>query len=97
MHLDGATRLRLEGDLDLLASDELAKVLLPLCERPGAVVEIDLTAVRFLDSTGIALLLRSHRRAGASGGKVVVTGANGPVERVLHATGADEILGIGLP
>jgi anti-sigma B factor antagonist len=97
MHLDGPTDLRLEGDLDLLASEELAKVLLPMCERPDARVGIDLTRVRFIDSTGIALLLRAHRRAEASGARVSVTGANGPVERVLHATGADEILGIGLP
>jgi anti-anti-sigma factor len=97
MHLDGPTDLRLEGELDLLASEELAKVLLPMCERPGGAVRIDLTDVRFIDSTGIALLLRAHRRAEASGGHVSVDGARGPVERVLHATGADEILGIGLP
>lgn len=97
MHLDGPTSLRLEGDLDLLASEELAKVLLPMCDRPDTVIDLDLSGVRFIDSTGIALLLRAHRRADSSGGKVTVMGANGPVERVLHATGADEILGIGLP
>jgi anti-anti-sigma factor len=86
----------LEGDLDLLAAEELAKVLLPMCER-GVEVELDLAGVGFIDSTGISLLLRSHRSSAQHGGRFVLTGVHGPVERVLHVTGADEILGLGLP
>ena len=89
--------LRLEGDLDLLSAEELAKVLLPMCEAPGADVTVHLRDVGFIDSTGIALLLRAHRRAVAAEGTLRIVEPTGQVERVLAATGADEILQIVPP
>jgi anti-sigma B factor antagonist len=91
----GPSALRLVGDLDLLAAEELGKLLLPMCEVSGAVVELDLRDVSFVDSTGIALLLRAHRRADEHGARLQVAAPAPAVERVLHATGADEILHLG--
>jgi anti-anti-sigma factor len=50
--------------------------------------------VSFIDSTGIALLLRAHRRAEDAGGQLRVIEPVGQVVRVLEATGAHEILQI---
>jgi anti-anti-sigma factor len=51
------------------------------------VVEVDLSAVRFLDSSGISLLLKCRRRADERGVAYRVTGAYGITEQVLEMTG----------
>lgn len=65
-----------------------------MCEAPGAQVVVELPDLDFIDSTGIALLLRAHRRAEEAGGRLDVVEPVGQVERVLRATGAVEILRI---
>jgi anti-anti-sigma factor len=50
-------------------------------------VEVDLGAVRFIDSSGIALLVRGHHRATARGVAYRVRGAHGVALQVLQLTG----------
>ena len=92
VHLEGPSHLRLEGELDLLAAGELEKVLLPMCAQPRANVVLDLAGVDFMDSTGVALLLRAHREATRAEGHLTILGVTRYVSRVLHATGVDELL-----
>lgn len=78
------------GELDLTATDELidaVRTVPPGCRR----VELDLREVTFLDSRGIAFLVRTqrfHRQAGRSWS---VTGTNGQPARVLELAGLDDL------
>ena len=54
---------------------------------------IDLTAVRFLDSSGIRALVDADRAAGLTGGRVNLVGANGVVLRALEVSGVWDHLG----
>ena len=77
----GLAVVRLAGELDLGAQDEMAAAR---PELPAAgPVEIDLRAVRFMDSTGLAALVDLHQLLTASGCDVRVHGARGVVLRVL--------------
>lgn len=83
----GRASVRLAGELDLGAADELtaARGELP---RSGA-VEIDLRALRFVDSTGLAALVDLHQLLTGWGCAVRLLGARGVVLRVLDlAAGA---------
>jgi len=84
----GADRavVRLAGELDLGAQDEMAAVrsALPV----AGPVEIDLRAVRFMDSTGLAALVDLHQLLTARGCAVRVHGARGVVLRVLDLAAA---------
>lgn len=83
----GRAVVRLAGELDLGAADELAAVR-PELPTSGA-VEIDLRAVRFLDSTGLAALVDLHELLTGRGCTVRVLGPRGVVLRVLDlAAGA---------
>jgi anti-sigma B factor antagonist len=53
----------------------------------GADLVVDLTAVRFLDSSGIRALIDADRTAGLTGGKVSLVGATGVVRRALEVSG----------
>ena len=53
----------------------------------GDTLVIDLEAVRFLDSSGIRVLLDAERTAVESGGRVNLVGATGVVRRALEVSG----------
>jgi anti-sigma B factor antagonist len=53
---------------------------------------VDLSAVTFIDSSVIAVLLRAQRRQEQGGHWLRVEGAHGPVSRVLEITGTDAVL-----
>ena len=59
--------------------------------RPGAVVRLDLSAVRFIDSTALAELLRSRTALLAGGGQLVLQPVSDPVRVILELTGLDEV------
>lgn len=55
-------------------------------------VVVDLSGVTFMDSSGIAVLLRVYRRAGEIGGKVVVRGTPDQAMKVLRAAGLPKLM-----
>jgi anti-anti-sigma factor len=55
---------------------------------------IDLAAVSFCDSGGLALLVELHKKAVAAGGELRLAGPQPPVTAVLHATNLDRILAL---
>ena len=82
----GCAVVRLAGELDLEAQDEMAAAR-PELPVTGP-VEIDLRAVRFMDSAGLAALVDLHQLLTARGCTVRVHGARGVVLRVLDLAAA---------
>ena len=54
--------------------------------RPRLV--LDVHGVRFCDSVGLSVLIGAQRRADVTGGRMVLRGVHGMLERVLRITGA---------
>ncbi|MGE5408475.1 MAG: STAS domain-containing protein [Syntrophothermus sp.] len=90
----GAVRvIAVRGELDLATVGELEA---PLSETVanGAALLIDLGECEFIDSTGIATLVRAWQQLGAEGGppRLAIAGAGDQVGRVLEVSGvADSI------
>lgn len=82
---NGSVRMILTGEIDMSSVDLLAWGLATAPATDKLV--IDLANVTFLDSTGVAALVVAHRRAAATGRKLVVVNARGIVRRVLDITG----------
>ena len=57
-------------------------------------LELDLSGVSFMDSSGIAVLLRAHRRMGQLDGRLSVTGVPPQPRRVLDAAGVGRIISL---
>jgi anti-anti-sigma factor len=87
----GCSEVRVEGELDLAVVDQLQEAL----ERcAGRQTLVDLAGCEFIDSTGIAVLVRAHRKwRDDGGGRLAVHSASDHVRRVLAITGLN---GIGL-
>jgi anti-anti-sigma factor len=87
-----ARRIVLSGEIDLGAQDELLAVFARELAGPSKQVIVDLTAVTFLDSTGINALLTGHRDAQAAGKGFVVVPGSQQVMHALTVTGVDQVL-----
>jgi anti-sigma B factor antagonist len=93
---DGVVRLAVAGEVDMSNSDTLRGQILAALEadqRPAELV-IDLDQVRFLDSTGINVLVNGHRNAQDRHIDYRVIKAHDTALRVLEITGVKDILGI---
>ncbi|MGY0002504.1 STAS domain-containing protein [Micromonospora sp. I033] len=92
----GAGRLVLSpvGDLDMAGTAAFDRALDGVLDRPGLVeIVVDLGAVPFLDSTGVAALLRGAAEAVGRGATLRVTDPQPVVARVLRITAVDVLLG----
>jgi len=86
---DGARIVTLSGEIDIAVMSELGAALVA-----DEDVLVDLAHVSFIDSSGIAALLRAHRVQAKTGHRLLVRGAHGAVSRVLEITGADSVLSL---
>lgn len=94
--VDGAIVVTVAGELDMLTTPRLrVAVRQALDEAMGEPVILDLTAVTFLGSPGLAALVDAVRQAGQRGGplRVVVDNAR-PVIRPIELTGLDDLLAL---
>lgn len=80
----------LSGEIDLAAEPEVWNAIEPVLEEVDSLV-VDLSGVEFMDSTGLSLLVRAHRRLAHGGGGLVVHGASEVAARLLDVTGLDRL------
>jgi anti-sigma B factor antagonist len=93
----GVQLLEVHGELDLSTATQLERPLDEATESEDASVVIDLADCQFIDSTGIALIVRAWQRidsAAGNGGKggLVLCCQNEQVRRVLEVTGLEHSL-----
>jgi anti-sigma B factor antagonist len=78
--------LMVEGEIDVATAPRLIAALNEaVAESVGSVI-IDLTAVGFMDSTGLALLINAHRRLSRQRKRFAVVCPPGPLWNVFELT-----------
>lgn len=87
-----ANKLVLVGRLDSTTVGQVETPFTAALAAAGRSAVLDLTALEFLSSLGIRLLLSSARVVARRGGKVVLFGAQPMVAEVLEAMALDEVL-----
>lgn len=80
------------AEVDLKSSDALAEVGLRTLNRCTTLI-VDLSAVTFLDSSGLNALARIRRAADASQRITQLRGASDHITRLLDITGLGTLLG----
>jgi anti-anti-sigma factor len=84
---DGAVIVAIGGDLDIASAPAVRERLLGLL-RPGACqLVIDMSAVRYADASGLAVLVSTHRRAALLGGGLRLAAPRPEVAGALTVTG----------
>jgi anti-anti-sigma factor len=82
--------LRLEGELDLASSPVLERALEgpEIAETPLLVLDLD--GLRFVDSTGLRIILLAHESARGRGQEFAITPGSPQVQRLLSITSVAE-------
>ena len=92
---NGRLRLHLSGDLDHHGAKGSMAEIDGLIDRhmPRDTV-MDLSGLTFMDSSGIAILLRVHKRMQSLGGRAWVENPAAQPLRVIDASGIDRLVHI---
>src|SRR4051812_15248606 len=88
---DDVLILRLRGSLDHHGVELVGDAFTDAAAAARKVV-VDLSGLDVMNTPGIAMILGSHREAQRSGGKLILTGATGPVNELLRRCRLDAVL-----
>ena len=93
-HEDGVSIFALSGTIDLHYVPTLRALFQSrLHERCPALI-VDLSAVDFIDSTGLATLIEYHRDAGAHGGIFCLAAINPHLKAIFDVVQFEKVLAI---
>ncbi len=76
-----------QGEMDLAAAPRLREALTDHLTAGRSHLLMDLTAVTFIDSTGLGVLVGAAKKAGGLGGSLRIVCSNERVLRLLAITG----------
>lgn len=82
--------VRASGEVDASTAPRLAAAI----HAAGPVVRLDLSAIDFLDSSGIGVLVEAHQQLDEDGGSLTIVAASAMVRRVLDLSGMLEYLNV---
>jgi anti-sigma B factor antagonist len=85
---DGTTIVRVGGDLDIGSVPGVEAELEPILASGAAQIAFDLSGVSFMDSSGIAMLLRVAARVTT----IEIREASASVQLIISATGLADFL-----
>jgi anti-sigma B factor antagonist len=80
-----ATRLSVQGELDLTTVGALDEALIRAA-RTGGPVEVDLGGVDFIDGSGLGVLMNAGSRAREAGHELRIVAASRSVRRLIDFT-----------
>ena len=102
VHIDEEARcavVTLRGELDAHDAPRLRAGFAKAAEMAGELAEgprvvLDLTAVTFLDSTGLGTIVGALRRLREAEGELLVVLPESPARRIFEITGLDQVLSV---
>ena len=92
--VDGQATLRLRGELDVSSAEIFADAARLLHAQGTATIVLDLSALEFIDSSGLRQFVMALKRQRAIGGDVVLRAPTDRTRRVLEILGLDTIFTI---
>ena len=91
---EGAVRIAVSGELDLSSALTFDDELRRAEERLPETLVLDLRKLRFMDSTGLRLLMSAHSRARSRGRRLAIVLGSDPVKRIFRLAGVNRRLEI---
>ena len=90
---DNTKIVHLDGEIDMEVADKARQTILPLIEA-GHDVDLNLSNVTYMDSSGISVLIESHQKAQEKQTKVVLKEISKSVLKVIMMAKLEQILTI---
>jgi len=86
------TVLSVAGELDMYTSPSLDEHLVALMVGDSPKIALDLSAVPFMDSSSLGILVVNLKRLRDRGGTMALVGVSGSPKKVLSITGIDRVI-----
>ena len=86
------TLVGLDGEADVTNCNALREVLEAEVAKQPRTVIIDLSRLRFMDSSALHVILRVNRTMDRQGGVLALASPREPVAKMLRLTAADQLL-----
>jgi len=86
------TLVELTGEADVTNSDALRDVLDAEAAKQPRTMIIDLSGLRFMDSSALHVILRANRVLDRQGGVLALASPREPVAKMLRLTAADQLI-----
>jgi anti-sigma B factor antagonist len=90
----GCTVVRVAGELDLDSAPELRAGLRQAVDDGGDTVVLDLAGVRFMDSSGLGMIVLTYKELQARSGRLCLAAVQPFVLKVLELTSVDSLVSI---
>jgi anti-sigma B factor antagonist len=91
---DDALHVSLMGELDISNVERFEQELMELEQPRPDLIVLDLREVRFIDSTGLSLLLNADARARRQSRHVTIVSGSGAARRIMRTVALDQILDV---
>lgn len=90
--------VKVAGELDLAVTDQFRDQLTAaLQETHARNLLLDFSALDFIDSSGLGVILGRLRELAPQGGRIAISGANQQVYRLLTASGLHKVIEVDRP
>jgi anti-sigma B factor antagonist len=86
--------LAASGEIDLASAGTIRRAADDAFTAGALELWLDLTAVEFMDSSGLRVLIDTRQSASANGRRLLVICPQGPVRRVIEISGVEAALEI---
>ncbi|MET3730174.1 anti-sigma B factor antagonist [Fictibacillus halophilus] len=86
--------LKLSGEVDAYTAPKLKEVMLPLTEKEGNIVIVDLSGIDYMDSTGLGIFVGALKSSKANSSSLKLRGMTERVKRIFEITGLTEVMDI---
>ena len=83
----------LDGEIDMDKTEGAKEVIFPLIDA-GKNVNLNLSSVQYMDSSGISVLIESHQKAMELGTKVILKEISKSVLKVIMMAKLEQILNL---
>jgi anti-sigma B factor antagonist len=88
--------LRLQGELDICTKDCLRRAISSALEHHPATLVLDLSALGFMDCSGLSVLVWAHKLLAGQQRQLLITGSQPIVRRLICLMGLDTYLHLTL-
>ena len=85
--------VHLNGEIDMDVTEKAKEIIFPLIEAKKE-VHINLSAVEYMDSSGISVLIESHQKANELETKVILKDISKSVLKVIMMAKLEQILNL---
>ncbi len=91
---DNTWRVSLSGEIDIYNAPELKTSLLRIIDQNKGNIQIDCTNLKYIDSTGLGVLISALRRVKDYNGTITIKNLKPYIYKIFTITGLDKVFTI---